>query len=388
MNNLRRFFLLDPSITFLNHGSFGATPRPVFRAYQEWQRRLELQPVEFLGRRFTDMMQNSRIILGKYLNTSPDNLVYTTNVTVALNTVVRSLDLGPGDEVLSTDHEYGAIDRTWRFTVKEGGFAYVNQPIQVPLKQNDDLVQDYLSGVTPRTRVIHISHITSPTALCFPIKEIISKARSSGILTIVDGAHAPGQIQLDLDDLGADFYAGNLHKWLCAPKGAGFLFARHEMQGLLKPLIVSWGYEAETPGVSPFIDQHEWQGTRDVAAFLSVPEAIQFQEDHDWQKVRSACHELLREAVERISALTGLPGLSDAPRYAQMASLPLPSDIDLAVLKLRLYEDHRIEIPVLSWNGYKLIRVSIQGYNTGRDVDHLVKVLPDLLSDRGLRSGR
>jgi isopenicillin-N epimerase len=385
MNNLRRSFLLDPSITFLNHGSFGATPRPVFRAYQDWQRRLELQPVEFLGRRFTGLMMDSRASLGRYLKTNPDNLVYTTNVTVALNIVARSLDLGPGDEVLSSDHEYGAIDRTWRFMAKERGFAYINRPISVPLEQIDELIQGFWAGVTQHTRVIHISHITSPTALCFPIKEIISKARSSGILTVVDGAHAPGQIPVDLDELGVDFYGGNLHKWLCAPKGAGFLFARQELQSLLKPLVVSWGYEAEMPGASVFIDQHEWQGTRDVAAFLSVPDAIRYQEEHDWENVRSACHKLLLETLERISELTGLPGLSDHTWYAQMASVPLPSDVDLALLKVRLYTDHKIEIPVISWNGLKLIRISVQGYNTRRDVDHLARALKELLSDKGIR---
>ncbi|HEX7540748.1 MAG TPA: aminotransferase class V-fold PLP-dependent enzyme [Anaerolineales bacterium] len=248
MFGLRHYFLLDPSTTFLNHGSFGATPRPVFRTYQRRQRELERQPVEFLGRRFTDLMRAASQSLADTLGTKADNLVYTTNVTESLNLVAHSLSLGPDDEVLSTDHEYGALDRTWRFLAKERGFAYINQPIPVPLTTPQEFVTALWQGVTPRTRVIFLSHITSPTALLFPVEKVIQRARQAGILTIVDGVHAPGQIPLWLDESGVDFYGGNLHKWLCAPKGAGFLYARPEVQHLLKPLVVSWRYESEIPG--------------------------------------------------------------------------------------------------------------------------------------------
>ncbi|MEW6240549.1 MAG: aminotransferase class V-fold PLP-dependent enzyme, partial [Chloroflexota bacterium] len=226
MFGLRRRFQLDPSVTYLNHGSFGATPRPVFRAYQRWQRELERQPVEFLGRRHNDLMRSARTSLAAYLSTQAENVVFTQNVTIALNIAARSLGLGRGDEVLGTNHEYGALDRTWRFLAKERGFAYINQSIPVPLANEGQFVETFWQGVTPRTRVIFLSHITSPTATIFPIREIIERARGAGILTVIDGAHAPGQIPLALDSLGADFYGGNLHTWLCAPKGAGFLYAR------------------------------------------------------------------------------------------------------------------------------------------------------------------
>jgi isopenicillin-N epimerase len=380
MFNLRRYFQLDPSVAFLNHGSFGATPRPVFRAYQEWQRQLEHQPVEFLGRRFTNLMSTTRTALGDYLGTDAANLVYTTNVTVSLNIVARSLDLGPGDEVLATDHEYGALDRTWRFLAKERGFAYLNQPIPVPLTTTDAFVEALWRGVTPRTRVLFLSHITSPTALLFPVEMVVQRARQAGILTIVDGAHAPGQIPLRLDDLGADFYGGNLHKWLCAPKGAGFLYARPEVQHLLKPLVISWGYEAVVPGPSRFVDHHEWTGTRDIAAFLAVPDAIQFQEEHDWARVRQACNRLACEAQERICALTKAAPLASAAGNGglQFVSVPLPEDMDIVGLKSRLYEEYRIEVPMIQWNERKLIRVSVQGYNTRRDVDRLLSALQGL----------
>jgi isopenicillin-N epimerase len=362
MFGLRRLFLLDPSVTFLNHGSFGATPRPVF-----------------LGRRFTDLMLVARRSLADFLGTVADNLVYTTNVTESLNIVAHSLDLGPADEVLSTDHEYGALDRTWRFLAKERGFTYINQPIPVPLTNPQAFVEELWKGVTARTRVIFLSHITSPTALIFPVEIVVRRARQAGILTVVDGAHAPGQIPLRLDDLGADFYGGNLHKWLCAPKGAGFLYARPEVQHLLKPLVVSWGYEAEIPGPSKFIDQHEWTGTRDIAAFLSVTVAIDFQREHNWDKVRSASHDLACEVQERICALSGSSFLSDRSRFLQFVAIPLPDAINLDGLKMRLYEEYRIEVPLILWNAHKFIRVSIQGYNTQRDLDMLVGALEVLV---------
>jgi len=212
MFNLKQYFLLDPSVTFLNHGSFGATPKPVFDEYQRWQLELERQPVEFMGRRFTGLMAESRAALGEYLGTHADNLVYTQNVTISINIVARSLKLGAGDEVLSSDHEYGAMDRTWRFLAKERGFTYTNQ--LVSLASKEAFIDSFWSVVTPRTRVIFLSHITSPTALIFPVDEIIKRARAAGIITVIDGAHVPGQLPLDLDSLGADFYGGNLHKCL------------------------------------------------------------------------------------------------------------------------------------------------------------------------------
>ncbi len=381
MNTLRKHFLLDPSVTFLNHGSFGATPKPVFREYQRWQRELERQPVEFLGRRFTQLLAESRAELGKYLGTHADNLIYTQNVTISLNIVARSLELGAGDEVLTTDHEYGAIDRTWRFLSSERGFKYINQPITTPLTTTEKFIEEFWQSVTPRTRVICLSHITSPTAIIFPVKEIIQLAREKGILTVIDGAHVAGQIPLHLDSLGADFYGGNLHKWLCAPKGAGFLYARPEVQNLLKPLIVSWGYESESPSGSNFIDYNEWWGTRDPAAFLAVPAAIEFQRENDWDSVRESCHQLVGEAQQRICELTGLAPLHSSTDswFGQMATASLPADTDNLVLKNQLYDEYRIEVPLVEWNGKKLVRISVQGYNSRRDIDKLCQALFALL---------
>jgi isopenicillin-N epimerase len=387
---VRELFLLRPDVVFLNHGSFGACPQPVFEAYQRWQLELERQPVEFLGRRFNDLMRAAREPLAAYVGADPDELVYVPNATTGLNIVARSLPLQPGDEVLASDHEYGALDRTWRFICRRRGARYVNQPLPLPVESAEQVVEALWAGVTSRTRVLFISHITSPTALILPVAELIRRAREANILTVIDGAHAPGQIGLDLHALGADFYAGNCHKWLCAPKGSAFLYARREVQDLVEPLVVSWGWQEDRPDrfdkpVRSFVDENEWQGTRDIAAYLSVPAAIAFQAEHDWPQVRAACHELLRGGGRRIEELTGLPGVSRDEDlsgrhtwYAQMAAFPLPA-CDGEAVQRRLYEEYQVEVPVIEWNGRQFVRVSVQGYNTHADLEALLAALGELL---------
>ena len=377
---MRDLFLLDPAVIFLNHGSFGACPRPVFEEYQRWQRELERQPVEFLGRRFNDLMRAARSALGDFVGADADDVTYVMNATVGLNVVARSIPLRPGDEVLTTDHEYGALDRTWRFLCDKQGAKYIRQPVRVPIQSAEEVIEAIWSGVTDRTRVLFISHITSPTAITFPIAPLIDRARQAGIISIIDGAHAIGQVDLNLRELGADFYSSNCHKWLMAPKGSAFLYARKEMQHLVEPLVVSWGWQAEKPGRSKFIDEQEWQGTRDIAAYLTVPAAIQFQREHQWAQVREECHELVQYARERVSALTGLPPLTpdEAQWFTQMSALPLPP-CDLDALKRRLYDEFKIEIPVIHWNDRHFARISIQGYNTRADVDVLIEALSALL---------
>ncbi|MFZ2420162.1 MAG: aminotransferase class V-fold PLP-dependent enzyme [Anaerolineae bacterium] len=378
--HLEELFLLCPDMTFLNHGSFGACPRPVFEAYQAWQRQLEAQPVEFLGRRFNGLMAQARARLAAYVGAGADDLVFVPNATTGINIVARSLALAPGDEVLATDHEYGAMDRTWRLLCRKQGAIYRNAPITLPTTTPEAMIAQLWAGVTPRTRIIFLSHITSPTALTWPVKDICQRARAAGILTVVDGAHAPGQIALDLAGLGADFYTGNCHKWLCAPKGAGFLFGRPEVQHLIEPLVVSWGWESETPGPSPFVDYLEWTGTQDIAAYLAVPAAIDFQATHDWEQMRLACHELVREARQRINGLTGLASICpDAPEwFQQMAAIRLPA-CDTAALKARLWDEWRVEAPIITWNGEPFVRVSVQAYNDQADIERLVAALTVLL---------
>jgi isopenicillin-N epimerase len=379
-SNLRNLFYLRPGLVFLNHGSFGACPVPVLEEYQRWQKELEAQPVEFLGRRFDSLMRSAREPLAQYVNCDADDLVYVPNATTGLNIVARSLDLKPGDEILATDQEYGALERTWKFLCQKNGAIYRRQPIPIPVTTCDDWVEHFWSGVTPQTRVIFMSHISSGTALIFPIREIIRRARQAGIITIVDGAHAAGQIPLDLDNLGVDFYSSNAHKWMLSPKGSAFLFVRREIQPRVEPLVVSWGWEKEKPGMSRFVDEQEWQGTKDIAAFLSVPAAIQFMREHDWEQVRVGCHELASYARLAITDLTGLAPLSpdSTEWYSQMVTLPLPP-CDPELLKTRLYDEYQIEVPIGSGNGQQFIRVSVQGYNTRADIDTLVAALEGLL---------
>lgn len=378
---MREQFLLRPDVTFLNHGSFGACPRPVFAAYQHWQEELERQPVEFFARRYRQLLRSARQALGSYVGADADDLVYIPNATTAVNIVAHSVPLAPGDEVLATDHEYGAVDRIWRFTCAARGARYVQATVSIPVRSVEEIIEQIWASVTPQTRVLAISHITSPTALIFPVAELAERARAAGILTVIDGAHAPGQIPLDLRALGVDFYTGNCHKWLCAPKGSGFLFARRDVQTMVRPLVISWGEEMDDPDPSPFQREFDWQGTREVAGYLSVPEAIRFLSAHDWDAVRARCHALARSAREHLSALTGLAPLSpDAPAwYAQMVSVQLPV-ADARTIQRRLLDEFRIEVPVLAWNGRVLLRVSVQGYNTAADVEALVHAVGTMLT--------
>jgi isopenicillin-N epimerase len=378
--SLREEFLLDPNVVFLNHGSFGATPRPVFEEYQTWQARMERQPVQFLATELAGHLAEAREVLGKYVNAAADDLVYVPNATFAVNAVARSLDLGPGDEVLTTNHEYGACGNVWRFLSIARGFSVVTQDIPLGLSRAE-MAERLWGGVSPRTRVIFMSHITSPTALRLPVEVICARARAAGILTLIDAAHAVGQIPLDLAALDADFYTSNAHKWLCAPKGSAFLYARRESQRLLEPLVVGWGWgedRALTFG-SDFLDAFQWPGTDDFSAYLSVPAAIRYQEERDWPAVRRACRLLVGVALARIGRLTGLPGIYADDDYCQLAVAPLPPIADLSAFKRRLYDDYRVEIPCIQWGELQFIRISIQAYNDQTDVDALEIALQALL---------
>ena len=382
MFNLKQYFLLDPSVIFLNHGSFGATPKAVFEIYQNWQLRLEQQPVLFLGREYDRLLYDSRIKLGNYLNADPRDLIYVPNATHGVNIIARSLRLTPGDEILTTDHEYGACDYTWDFISSKVGTKYIHQRIPLPVHSEEEIVDQFWQGVTSRTKVVYLSHITSPTALRMPIKQICQRAKAAGILTVIDAAHSPGQFPVDLQELDADVVFGNCHKWMLSAKGAAFLYVRKELQHLIDPLIVSWGYHPtpETTTGSRFIDLLQWTGTKDPAAALTVPAAIQFMEENNWGEVRKASHELLQQGIGQICELVNMPPLYplDSDFYCQMGIAPL-SHSNLAVLKSRLYDEYKIEVPLIQWQDKQFIRISVQGYNSQEDIDALVNALKVLL---------
>lgn len=382
MENIKKYFHLDSSVTFLNHGSFGATPKPVFEDYQNWQLRLEQQPVLFLGREYDRLLYDSRTKLGAYLNADPQDLIYVLNATHGVNVVARSLRLEPGDEILTTDHEYGACDYTWDFVCKNRGARYIHQSIPLPVYDEDEIVDQFWRGVTAQTKVIYLSHITSPTALRMPVEKICQRAKAAGILTVIDAAHSPGQIQVDLQNLDADFVFGNCHKWMLSAKGAAFLYARRDLQHLVDPLIVSWGYNAtpETTTGSRFIDILQWTGTKDPAAALTVPRAIQFMEENHWGEVRKECHTLLQQALAQICDLVKMDPLYplNSDFYNQMGIAPLPQS-NLGVLKSRLYDEYKVEVPLIQWQNRQFVRVSVQGYNSQEDLDGLIKALQILL---------
>jgi isopenicillin-N epimerase len=356
---VRPGFLLDPDVAYLNHGSYGACPEPVFAEYQRLQLELERAPTDFFTRRVftgfwgvddgTGRLTGARDVLAEFLGARGDDLVFVPNATSGLNAVIRSLELGPGDEVLTTAHEYGAITRTWEFA---GARLVVCEPGE-------------LAGrIGPGTRAVSVSHVTSPTALVLPVEEICAAAHEQGALAIVDGAHAPGQVPLDLDALGADVYAGNCHKWLCAPKGAGVLWVRPELQESVDPLVISWGYRDD----AGFGERHGWQGTRDPAAYLAVPKAIEVHASFD-----HAAQRALADEAERRLAELALPRLGGEPApYMRAVELP---PCDPAELWRRLYEEFRVEVPVYEWDGLRLLRVSIGPYNDEDDVERLVAAL-------------
>jgi isopenicillin-N epimerase len=352
---LRELFLLDPEVTFLNHGSFGACPRAVFERYQHWQRELEREPVEFIARRLPDLLAEARAELAAYVGAAAEDITFVQNATTGVNMAARALGLGPDDEVLSTNLEYGACVMTWQRACR---FVQVD-------------VDELFDHVSERTRAVYVSHITSSTGLRLPVEEIVAKARELGLTTVVDGAHAPAHVDLDLEALGADFYAATCHKWLCAPKGAGFLHVRPEWQERVDGPIVSWGYEEP----ATFLSRTERQGTRDTAAYLTVPAAIAFQREHD---ARERCVALAREARRELCSLLGTDPIAPESMVLQMAAVRLPAPDH--ELQRWLFEEHRIEVPV--WRDGSTFRVSIAAYNDRGDVDRLLGALGRRYGDR------
>ncbi len=382
---MRDLFLLDPDTVFLNHGSFGACPREVFEQYQHWQLALERNPVLFLGRQSAALLRAAREKLGSFLGVPGQDLVFVPNATTGVNIVAQSLTLQPGDEVLGTDHEYGACDAAWRFVCERAGARYRQVELPLPFEPAQ-FAKRVMAQCRPRTRLIYASHITSTTALIFPVAELCAQARAAGIPTLIDGAHAPGQIDLDLAQVGADFYTGNCHKWLCAPKGAAFLHARPECQDQINATVVSWGYVAEGgghtgfdsyTGSSRFERRLQWQGTRDIAAFLSVPAAIDFQARHSWPAQRARCHALALQTMAQALQCNGLAPIALPDSLAQMAPIPVRCN-NAEALRRALFEQHHIEVPVTQHGSHCFVRLSVQAYNTQADLDALLSALTAL----------
>ncbi len=385
MQNFKSKFLLREDITFLNFGSFGACAKPVFERYQQYQVELEQEPVNFVTAKGVKYLEQSREALGNYINADKNDLVYVTNPSYAVNTIAKSFDLKEGDEVLTTDLEYGACDKTWTYYCKKANARYVRQHIPLPVQSKEQFIEEFFKGLTTKTKLIFLSHITSTTALRFPVEEICAIAKQKGILTFVDGAHAPGHIPLDLKKIDADFYTGACHKWMMTPKGSSFLYVRNELQHLIDPLVISWGYDAMFPSDSLFIDYHQMNGSRDYSAFLTIPTAIQFMNENNWEAVSAQCKQLVKDNAEEFCSLLG--------------SSPLALDSDFLMLQIfsaeiktnepeklhdHFFEKYKIQIPVMRHGEKVYLRYSINAFNNQEDMNKLFMAIRDVKNSTSL----
>ena len=377
MNDIKQNFLLDKNITFLNHGSYGSCPIPVFEDYQKWQRKLEKQPVEFLTNDLWEALKHSRVTLSKFVGCDEDEVLFFSNPTSAIANVINSLNLNDGDEVLMTDHEYGALVRQWNLWGEKNNVKIKQQKVPVPVTSKDMFINNFWRGVSKKTKVIFISQITSPTAIIFPVKEIVDLAKNKGILTIIDGAHVPGHIDLNIHSLGCDFFTGAIHKWLCGPKGSSFLFVKKSHQDWVKPIIYSWGKDGNDPGPTEFLQDFQWQGTRDMSSFLTIPKAMDFFGRHI-QPNQEYCRKMTLEVFSNFISMLGTEPLTTGCQWiGQMVSHPLPVDAPLEIKNI-LMEKYKVEIPIFEWNGNRYIRSSFQVYNEKKDIDSLMSALDSI----------
>ena len=382
---MKQYFLLRDDITYLNFGSFGACPKPVFEQYQEFQLELEQEPVQFITVNGLTYLAAAREALGNYLHCDKDDLVYVTNPSYAVNAVAKSFDLKTGDEILTTDLEYGGCDKTWEYYCQKTGAKYIRQHIPLPIQSKEEFIAAFFKGLSNKTRLVFISHITSSTGLRLPVEEICAIAKEKGLLTFVDGAHAPGQIPLHLEDSPFDFYTGACHKWMMTPKGSSFLYVKKEQQHKIDPLVISWGYNAMFPSGSPFLDYHQTNGTRDYSAFLTIPAAIQFMNQHNWEKVSANSRQLVQVNALALCDLlntTPLAPITD-DFILQLFSAPIKTR-EPEKLQRHFFDMHKIEVPVMRHKDNVYLRYSINAFNSQEDLDKLFAAITAIKKETGL----
>lgn len=392
-HSLARHWTLDPDIAFLNHGSFGACPAPVQAVQQQLRDRIERQPVQFFVRDLEGLLDEARASLATFLGADADDLALVPNATTGVNAVLRSLNLNPGDELLTTNHEYNACRNALEFVAERAGATVVVADIPLPLASSQQAAAIILDAVTPRTRLALLDHITSQTALILPIEELTTALAELGIPVLVDGAHAPGMVPVDLNKLGAAYYTGNCHKWLCAPKGAGFLHVRKEYQESVRPAIISHGANSTRRDRSRFLAEFDWTGTTDPTAALSVPAALEFMGSllpGDWDAVRERNHSLALAARSLLCTELDLEPLCPDDMIGAIASLPLPpgsgeppsSPLYADPLQDTLLERYSIEVPVIPWPAapQRLVRISAQVYNTLDEYQRLADALREVFA--------
>jgi isopenicillin-N epimerase len=424
-SSFRELWALRPGVTYLNHGSFGPSPRVVMAARQKWIEELESEPMDFLVRQLEGHLDHARRRLGAVVGTSAENLIFADNATFAMNIVATSFPLAAGDEVLATNHEYGAVLRIWRERCRKAGARLVIQKLPESFVEPGEVVEEFFRGVTDRTRLVVISHVTSPTALILPVREICHRALEREIRICIDGPHALAVVPVEIDSLSCDFYCASCHKWLSAPFGSGFLYVHPRWKPTLRPVVLSWGNSLSGRPPS-WQDEFVWSGTRDPSPFLAVPAAIDFLANlspgkstcsarpeplgDDTARGGEGCSErawlrtgpdgaegvglfrqvsgtLVERARKSITEVTRLQAIGAATHawYGTMITIPLPLSIGespqghIHPLQAALWEKFQIEAPVVNWNGHRHIRISCHLYNDPQEIDRLATALDELL---------
>jgi len=393
---------LDPDVIFLNHGSFGACPRSVMDAQQALREEMEANPVAFLARGLDERLAAARAAIGAFVGADPDDLVFVPNATAGIATVLASVGIGPGDELLATDHEYNAALNALRAAAADAGARVVVARIPLPVAGPDVVVERLLASVTPRTRLVLLSHVTSPTGLVFPVERLVPLLEAHGVAVLVDGAHAPGMVPLQLAALGASWYVANLHKWCCAPKGAAFVHVRRDRQATARPLAVSHSANDPRPTPSPFVRAFDWTGTLDPTPYLVAPIALAElarMVDGGWPAVMARNRALAIGARDVLLGALGGSALAPAEMLGAMAAVELPaadgpaqvSPVDEDPLQVSLRERAGIEVPLVAWprdprpgdRRWRLVRVSCHLHNDLPDYVALADALRRLRAPAG-----
>ena len=368
---------------FLNHGSFGACPALILQLQTELRHRMEAEPAQFLWRKYEERLERARAVVAEFVGARPRDLVFITNATVGVNAVLRSVELRRGDELLTTTHDYNACHNVLVETARRAGARLVTARVPFPLRNEEDVLEAVLSSVTRRTRLALLDHVTSSTAVIFPIHRLVRELESRGVDTLVDGAHAPGMVSLNVSRLAPAYYTANLHKWVCAPKGAGFLWARKDKQRALQPAIISHGNNTHRSGYSAFQDRFDWAGTFDPTAWFCAGEAIQWMSKlcpHGWNGLRKANHQLAVRAREILCEELHVDPPCPEEFLGAMASIPLPQRFQgrpkrarIDPEQVRLYDEFGIEVPFfhIGRPPRRYFRISAQAYNCLAEYQYL-----------------
>ena len=386
-----RHWPLDPRVDFLNHGSYGAAPRVVLEAQATWRLQLEQEPVRFLVEQLEPALDDARAAVGTFVGAGADDLAFVTNATTGVNTVLRSLRFASGDELLTTDHEYNAVRNALDYVAARDGARVVVAEVPFPIESPEAAISAVIGAVTPRTRLAVLDHVTSATALVLPVGTLVGALTERGIDTLIDGAHAPGMVALEVAGLGAAYYTGNLHKWVCAPKGAAFLWVRPDRQDRIRPLVISHGANSERTDRSRYLIEFGWTGTGDPTAFLCVPEAIRFIGSllpDGWPGVMRRNRQLALAARKILCETLGIDPPAPEEMIGTLVSVPIrdarerPAHdaLHLDPLQERLLAGHAIEVPVIPWPAWprRLVRVSAQLYNSFPQYERLAAALKTL----------